>query len=154
MKNGKIKEIVFQLGADVCGIANIDRFKNAPEGFHPFDILSDAVSVIIFGKQFPKGTFISKSTAPYTLVRDRLTQDTDNLALKLSLKIEEKGNNAVPIPSSEPYEYWDLQRRHGRGIISLKHSAELAGLGNIGKNTLLINEKYGNRLWLGGVITN
>ncbi|MBN2348313.1 MAG: hypothetical protein JXJ22_05720 [Bacteroidales bacterium] len=36
----------------------------------------------------------------------------------------------------------------------MKHSAELAGLGSIGKNTLLINKKFGNRLWLGGVITN
>lgn len=154
MTNGKIKKIVYQLGAEVCGIANIERFKNAPKGFHPNDILSDAMSVIVFGKQFPKGTFTARSTAPYTLVRDQLIRDMDSLALQLSLKIEKNGNSAIPIPSSEPYEYWYLQMRHGKGIISLKHSAEPAGLGYIGKNTLLINEKYGNRLWLGGVITN
>ena len=154
MNSFKIKEIVNQFGADVCGIANIERFENAPEGFHPSDILSDAKSVIVFGKQFPKGTFISKSNSPYTLVRNQLIQEIDNLSLKLSYKIEDTGKNAVPVPSSEPYEYWDAEIMHGRGIISLKHSAELAGLGNIGKNTLLINKKFGNRLWLGGVITN
>ena len=154
MKNDKIKEFVYQFGADVCGIASIDRFQNAPKGFHPTDILLNAKSVIIFGKQFPKGSFISISKAPYTLIRNQLIQYVDNLALNLSFMIEENGYFSVPIPSSEPYEYWDSARRHGRGIISLKHSAQLAGLGNIGKNTLLINEKYGNRLWLGGVITN
>jgi epoxyqueuosine reductase QueG len=154
MDNLKIKETANQLGADVCGVANIERFESAPKGFHPSDILSDAKSVIVFGKQFPRGTFISKSNSPYTMVRNQLIQEIDNLSLKLSYKIEEIGKNAVPIPSSDPYEYWDSEMKHGRGIISLKHSAELAGLGSIGKNTLLINEKFGNRLWLGGVITN
>ena len=41
-----------------------------------------------------------------------------------------------------------------RGILSLKHLAQLSGIGWIGKNTLLINKKYGNRLHLGAVITN
>lgn len=154
MNNSRIKEIAYQLGADECGIASIERFNNAPKGFHPTDILSDAKTVIIFGKQFPKGTFISKSTSPYTMARLQLIQEMDGLTLNLSCKIEEKGKNALPIPSSEPYEYWDSKLRHGRGIVSLKHSAELAGLGYIGKNTLLINENYGNRLWLGGIITN
>src|ERR1035437_3498611 len=154
MEKNLIKEIAYQLGADVCGIADIQRFQNAPEGFHPTDILPNAKSVIVFGKQFPKGTFLAKSNAPHTMVRNQLIQQIDHLSLVLSSRIEEDGFLSVPIPSSEPYEYWDDQRRHGRGIISLKHSAKLAGLGSIGKNTLLINEKFGNRLWLGGVISN
>jgi hypothetical protein len=88
MKNGTIKEIVYKLGADVCGIASVDKFQNAPKGFHPNDILSDSKSVIIFGKQFLKGTFISKIHAPYTLARNQLIQDMDNLAINVSIKIE------------------------------------------------------------------
>ncbi len=34
-----VKEIMFSLGADLCGVASIDRFANAPEGYHPLDIL-------------------------------------------------------------------------------------------------------------------
>jgi epoxyqueuosine reductase len=150
----QIKELVYQLGADVCGIATVESFQEAPNGFHPTDILSDAKSVIVYGKQFSRGTFLAKSNAPYTMFRNQLIQAIDTLSTRLSLEIEEAGYIATPIPSSEPYEYWDTQQRHGRGIISLKHSAQLAGIGRIGKNTLLINEKYGNRLWLGGVITN
>jgi epoxyqueuosine reductase len=149
-----IKELAYSLGADVCGIALVADFQDAPKGFHPTDILSDAKSVIVYGKQFPRGTFLSKSNAPYTMARNQLIQQVDDLSVKLSTTIETEGYISVPIPSTDPYEFWDAERRHGRGIISLKHSAQLAGIGSIGKNTLLINEKFGNRLWLGGVITN
>ncbi|HPS13890.1 MAG TPA: hypothetical protein PLB87_11475, partial [Prolixibacteraceae bacterium] len=110
--------------------------------------------MIIYGKQFPKGTFVAQSNAPYTVTRNLLIQQIDDLSVKLATQIEEMGFLALPVPSTDPYEYWDAERRHGRGILSLKHAAELAGVGSIGKNTLLINEKYGNRLWLGGVITS
>ena len=149
-----IKDTVYHLGADICGIASVDRFTDAPRGFHPHDILPDTQSVIVFGKQFTKSVFEANSNAPYTLVRDILIERIDDISVRLSVKIEEEGYTAVPIPSSEPYEYWNEQERHGRGILSLKHSAHLAGLGFIGKNTLLLNRTYGNRLWLGAVISN
>lgn len=78
----------------------------------------------------------------------------DDISFQLSYRMEEEGYTAVPIPSSEPYEYWDSERRHGRGIVSLKHAGQLAGIGCIGKNTLLVNNRYGNRLWLGAVISD
>ena len=40
------------------------------------------------------------------------------------------------------------------GYISLKHAAEIAGLGVIGKNYLLTNQEYGNLLWLSAVLTD
>ena len=44
----RIKEIMFALGADLCGIASIDRFDNAPKGYHPLDVLPTCKSVISF----------------------------------------------------------------------------------------------------------
>lgn len=60
----KIKEIMFSLGADLCGIASIDRFADAPEGYHPLDVLPSCRSVISFGCRFPVGTLICKSDIP------------------------------------------------------------------------------------------
>jgi len=37
--NNEIKEIAYSLGADLCGIACVERFNNAPTGFHPLDVL-------------------------------------------------------------------------------------------------------------------
>jgi epoxyqueuosine reductase QueG len=36
----------------------------------------------------------------------------------------------------------------------MKHAAVLAGIGTLGKSTLLLNEKYGNLLTLGAVLTD
>lgn len=36
----------------------------------------------------------------------------------------------------------------------MKHAGELAGLGFIGKNTLLVNQEFGNMIWLGGVLVS
>jgi epoxyqueuosine reductase QueG len=149
-----IKELLHSSGCDSSGIANVKSFENAPKGFHPVDIYSEAKSVIVFGKPFLKGTYLADSKSPYTMVRNQLIQFIDNVSLILSQYLELNGYIAVPVPSGEPYEYWNTELRHGRGILSLKQSAELAGLGRIGKNTLLVNEKFGNRLWLGAVITN
>jgi len=150
----EIKGMVKDLGAEVCGIANVKDFTNAPEGFHPLDIFSEAQSVIVFGKQFPQGVFEAKTNCPYTLVRNKLMETVDAIAIDLTFQLEDRGYKAVPVPSSEPYEFWDAQKRQGKGILSLKHAAQLAGLGSLGKNTLLINEEYGNRLWLGAVISD
>lgn len=35
-----IKAAAYKLGADVCGIGIIDRFKNAPAGFSPIERLT------------------------------------------------------------------------------------------------------------------
>lgn len=49
----QIKEYAIEVGANACGIANIARFENAPEGFHPKNIFSKCKSVIVFIKQMP-----------------------------------------------------------------------------------------------------
>ncbi|WP_242951291.1 epoxyqueuosine reductase [Clostridium kluyveri] len=142
------------LGADVCGIADIKRFVNAPKGFHPLDVYAETKSVIVFGKQFSASLFQANTNVPYALVKNKSVKLLDDIAIQLTAIIESEGYRAIPIPADEPYEYWDSQNRHGRGILSLKHLGQLCGIGWIGKNTLLINKKYGNRLYLGAVISN
>ena len=39
IKPQDIKQILFDMGADLCGIASVDRFGQAPAGFHPHDVL-------------------------------------------------------------------------------------------------------------------
>lgn len=63
------------------------------------------------------------------------------------------GRFAVPLPADSPYEYWDAEQMEGRGLLSMKHAAVLAGLGTLGKSTLLLNEAYGNLLTLGAILT-
>lgn len=56
----QIKRISCDLGADLCYIASIDRFENAPKGYHPRDILTDCESVIVLAMRFLKSTLYTK----------------------------------------------------------------------------------------------
>lgn len=149
-----IKKLCFELGADLCGISSVGRFFDAPEGFKPTDVYKDCESVIVVAIKFPKSSLNAISNAPYTLVRNKLVQKTDDLTFEIASKLEDLGLIAIPIPSSDPYDFFDADKRQGKGIISLKHAAQYSGLGKIGKNTLLINELYGNMIWLGAVLIN
>jgi epoxyqueuosine reductase QueG len=152
--SSEIKNRVKELGADLCGIASVERFEGAPSGFHPTDILKDSKSVLVMAIRFPVSTLSGSSQAAYTFVRNRLTDRIDNITFQIASELETQGLCAIPVPSAEPYEYWDDNRRHGQGILSLKHAAVQAGLGQIGKNTLLTNVQFGNMLWLGAVLVN
>jgi len=81
-----------------------------------------------------------------------MVEKVDWISFHASDELETKGVVSVPIPSADPYEYWDTDRNHGRGILSLKHAGVLAGLGVLGKNTLLMNERFGNMIWLGAIL--
>ncbi len=150
----QIKDSVKKLGADMCGIAPVERFNDAPEGFSPTDIYPKCKSVIVFSKRVPAEVIFAASCVPYTQVSNIQMQELDRLGIELCLRLGEQGIGAVPIPSDDPYEYWESERLYGRAILSLRHAGYLAGLGVLGKNTLLINKKFGNMIHLGAVMVD
>jgi epoxyqueuosine reductase QueG len=151
----EVKERARELGADLCGITSAERLGNAPKGFRPTDIYPACKSVVVFAKRLPPALFESTSPSPYTLVGEgERGRVLDTLAVELCNWLYDKGVNAFPIPSDAPYDHWEAERKHGQGILSLKHAAEQAGLGRIGRNSLLVNEKYGNMINLGAVVTD
>ncbi|MDI6640874.1 MAG: hypothetical protein QME68_00995, partial [Elusimicrobiota bacterium] len=75
----------------------------------------------------------------------------DMVALKLTNIIQEKGYNAVPIPASQVVD-WSVPG--GRGMVSHKIIAELAGLGWRGKNNLIVNPQYGSQVRYVTVLTD
>jgi len=153
MDSKNIKQIIYNLGADICGIASIERFIDAPKGFHPTDTLPTCKSVIIFGKKFLRSTVDCKNLIPYTITRNMTSNILDIMTVKICGILEDNKIIAVPIGAVGPSIYDENTNRY-RGIVSLKHSAVLAGLGYIGKNSLLITPEYGNMVWLDGILVN
>ncbi|MFG6331526.1 MAG: epoxyqueuosine reductase [Lachnospiraceae bacterium] len=150
MDHKQVKEILFGLGADLCGIAGIDRFDDAPEGYHPADILPTCKAVISFGCRFPTGTLRCKSPVPYTRVRNSITSKMDAMALEFCVEMEKYQIVCVPIPTNE--SQWDEKTKRWRSLISQKHAAQAAGLGTIGRHSLLITPEFGSMVWLGAVL--
>lgn len=153
MNSTDIKSFTFQREAILCGIAPVERFTDAPKGFGPLDLYPQTQSVISFALQVSKSSMALKTFIPYTVGEIVSLQHSHRLAFDLVLYLENKGYEAVMVPS-EPYEYWDVERKTGKGLISLKHIAHCCGLGVFGKNHLLYNEQYGSLMRLGAVLTN
>jgi epoxyqueuosine reductase len=153
MNSEQIKKLMYDLGAEICGIAPVERFNEAPKGFHPNDIWPEAKSVVAFAKQIPSWVIFANSPVPYTSSEDVMLAEILNIGNKAAIALENQGINAIPVPS-EPYEYWDKETMTGKGILSLKHAGQLAGIGVFGKNTLLYTPRYGCMVKLGALLVS
>lgn len=151
MTNEEVKKKAGLLGADLCGVASMDRFGDAPDGYHPADVFPSCKSVISFACRFPAGTLMCGTHVPYTRVRNSLTAKMDGIALDLCIWLEEKGALSLPVPTNE--SQWDTGTGRWRSIISQKHAAQAAGIGTIGRHSLLITPEFGSMVWLGAVLT-
>lgn len=149
-----IKEFALASGADLCGIAGVERFAAAPEGFRPTDIYADCRSVVVLAKAMPKGLAFVSPRIIYNHAGDINVAELDRIVFSMAMEIERLGAIAVPLPSDGPYDYWENDTMTGKGLLSMRHAAVQAGLGTLGKNTLLINKNYGNLLNIGAVLTN
>ena len=148
-KKQLIRKKIINLGADVCGFAGIERFTDAPKNFRPTDLYSDCKSVISVGIALPKGLFHAESRLIYGHFNADVVHKVDEVVFSAAKIIEEEFDGiCVPIPSDNPYEYWETETMTGKGLISMKHVAVACGIGQIGKSSLLLNPKYGNRLYL------
>lgn len=150
-----IRKKVLDLGADVCGFASVERFIQAPEGFHPCDLYGDCKAVIVIGFALPKSLFEVKPELLYGHFNSLTIPKVDQIGMMTARIIEDiYGGIAVPVPCDGPYDFWNNEKMEGRGLISMKHAAVNAGIGTLGKNTLLLNAKFGNRLTVGVILTN
>ena len=144
-----VKEYGISAGASIVGIAASNDFGLAPEGFKPSDKLEGCLSVVVLGTPFPQEA-LSMNLSEYTEIRNGMLKRMDNVAKEVAKQINSKGYKAVAIGGvGGKYVNGKFY-----GHISLKHAAELAGLGVISRNYLLTNTEYGNLLWFSAVLTD
>jgi epoxyqueuosine reductase len=148
-----VKQFAVDNGASLVGVAPAKRFKMAPRGHHPVDILPGARSVVVCAKPIPAGVLDGPPTS-YQMAMDAVHLQLDLLAVQIALFLEGEGGKAIPVPSDEPYQHWDADLNYGRGDLSHKHAAQAAGLGKLGRNSLLITPQFGNLVHLVSVVTD
>jgi epoxyqueuosine reductase QueG len=148
-----VKEYGLTVGASVVGIAASKDFGLAPDGFKPTDVLPECLSVIVLGATFSPE--VLSDIAEYTASRNAMLTAMTNMAKEVAKRLKADGCKTVVISATGGKWVDGIDgRKEQIGYISLKHAAEIAGLGVIGKNYLLTNLQYGNLLWFSAVLTD
>ena len=149
----QVKDFVLnRLGADLVGIASVNRFAGAPSGHRPEELLPGAKSVIAMGIRFLNSTFMSTNPRAYVQRYGQLRLRFQDVGYEMCRFLEDKEYFAINFPSTAPQDSGPVGKMLFADF-SHRHAAELAGIGKIGRNQLLITSQFGPRVWLMSVIT-
>jgi epoxyqueuosine reductase len=168
-----VKEHAKRLGADVVGIASLDRFEGAPLQMDPRFIMPRAKSMIVMAfrvmrgslRGIEEGTFFSNySSMGYGGLTYLYIPMT---VINLCKIIEDEGYEAIPIGHQSGWraiDQWGNPKKNyskpvepGKPMpdimIHLRIAAYLAGLGEIGYSKMFLTPEFGPRQRLGVVLT-
>jgi epoxyqueuosine reductase QueG len=147
----KIKNLSHQWGGSLFGVADLRSFKKDEILLLPpplIDQLSFGISIGYHLSDAILEGIENQPTPLYFHHYQRANILLDTIGLIVTSMIQDLGYHAMPIPASQLVD-WKNQRGH----LSHKHVARAAGLGWIGRNNLLVNEKFGSRIRLVTILT-
>lgn len=172
----KLKEFSLASGADLVGIANIERFKDAPPEMNPISIFPEAKSVVVLGFRIQRGCFRGIEEGTYFNAYPVMGYGYINMIFspwvlwRVSNFIEDHGWEAVPVQNMNiranfDYESGDpLKEPRSRPVaegrpapdvmIHSRLAAVAAGLGEIGYSKLLLTPQFGPRQRVVSIITD
>src|SRR4030042_1431922 len=157
--NTEVQEALAKLDVDMVGVARLDVLKDTKLKEAALKLLPSTRSIVVVGMEiWPE--FLDLTSPERTMgtanlnelyrrhtdsLGGRLTGVTYNIA-RASRKV---GLKALPLPGQGP----SVDGRFLEAVISYKHAAEAAGLGNIGMSSLLVTQQYGPRIQLALCLT-
>jgi epoxyqueuosine reductase len=146
----KIKNLCHQWGGSLFGVADLRSFKREEILLPPplIDQLSFGISIGYHLSDAILEGIENQPTPLYFHHYQRANILLDTIGLIVTSMIQDLGYHAMPIPASQLVD-WKNQRGH----LSHKHVARAAGLGWIGRNNLLVNEKFGSGIRLVTILT-
>jgi epoxyqueuosine reductase QueG len=92
---------------------------------------------------------VDRPTKPYLHHYKQVNYLLDRAALLLTNYIQEKGKDALPIPASQVIDWTEM-----KGDLSHKKMAHLAGIGFLGRQSLIVSPQFGARIRLVTILTD
>ena len=146
----EIEKFAKDMGISLFGAACVKTIKK--EFLFSDEILKDLDYTISLGLRLSDGVLEDITSFPTKIYFHHYRQANailDQIAFKVSNFIQSKGYRALAAPASQIVD-WEKQTSH----LSHKKIGELAGLGFIGRNNLLVNPEIGARFRLVTILTN
>ena len=143
-----IKALAKREGISLIGIASARGWKVA-RGRNPTDILPSARSIIVLAMPVPDKVIEEATVGERESVKKAIRKEMERVGSKIMESLTKNGYVGVVPSGNIPSNAKQL-----RGLIPLKYAAYRAGLGAIGKSSLLITPQYGPRVRLAAIVTN
>ncbi len=155
-----LAEMKKKLDVDLLGVASVEKSGSKELKERATALLPGAKSVVVFGKEIFKEVVsvlepskeVGEGEAgeffgPHSdYLNSRLTKAVYDLAGLL----RKEGYRVFPLPAAGG----PLDQRRLVALFSYKHAAELAGLGTMGRHTILITPEFGPRVRLACLLTD
>jgi len=161
-----VKRRALELGADLVGIASMDRFEGAPKQQDPRYIFPAAKSCIVLGFRIPRGYLRGIEEGTYfaaypSMGYGGLNQVYMPVVLReVCCFVEDHGWEAAPVPNSYPGTSVDFStqkhnphrsravsedRPNPDVLVDFRVAAYAAGLGEFGYSKLFLTPQFGPR---------
>jgi hypothetical protein len=155
-----------ECGLDLVGVANIERFKNAPRRMHPASIFPECRSVIVVARRILRGNWrgLEEGTywPTYTYYGYHGLLNSFFIPVgvyETACLIEDGGWEAVPyypgVPETQPPEQPLRPGAPGPNVhLAIRIAAIAAGLGECGWAKVFMTKKFGPRVRLHAILTD
>ena len=155
---GFLQEMKEKLDVDLIGVASVDQSQELKEKAAPF--LPTAKTVVVFAKETYREVVSLLGPSRQTgepEVGEVLTVHANYIYGRLNRAVHEMAAmfhaeryRSIPLCAAPGFI---TDQRYLKALFSYKHAAELAGLGTIGRNSLLITPEFGPRVRLACLLT-
>ncbi|MEN6549799.1 MAG: hypothetical protein ABFE07_27475 [Armatimonadia bacterium] len=157
---GLVKSYAFGLGADLVGVANIERYDNAPLMMSPKGIFPEARSVVVCALHHPDGCIEMggrkhpQDMGPYA-VQGLMNTHLDHISYEMARHLEDLGYEAIPIAASNIWRYRNYKGLSAVFAPDMSHiySAVAAGLTELGYHGISMSPEFGPRNRFVSIIT-
>jgi ferredoxin len=166
MNSKELKNAAKKMGADLIGIASVERFKDQPPEVNPLSIFPECKSVIVLGRRILRGSLrgVEEGTnfnSTYGMFGLHWLEDSflSKTSYDLTCWIEERKFEAVPL-----FGYQDDQMNFGvpvaegkpapNVIVDLDFAAQAAGLAEMGLGGFLLTPEFGTRQRFACILTD
>jgi epoxyqueuosine reductase len=145
---------------DIYGVAAVADTKGTPLYESAIRLLPNARTIVVLGMELYSE--VLRPVEPERVMgeaaaRELFTPHIEHLngrlnraLYSLAKPLRTQGYRTLPLPSQGT----PVDARFQRGILSFKHAAEFAGLGRIGRTSLLITKEFGPRVRLACLLTD
>lgn len=161
MDSATVKEWIKKDGVDLVGIVDAGKMILAYPPRPATALMPSARSVIVMAVAQSLGAVYSPDIMLWTRSKMQTSRLLDETAEKIGRRLEREGFLSLPISSDKPVEIFKVNPETGKkfrqtrtlGFISLKHAALSCGMGQMGKNNLLLTPEFGPHQRLCAIVT-